>query len=92
MRANIPCTHCKQRRAWQPGNLCNKCYQSREIRLLHPAKQQYRPNKIKFDMEVPKDPQTPCDAKAGSEEKIKEMTQRVERGEKIFHPDDNLYR
>lgn len=81
------CVHCNMRKVWKARGLCGPCYKDKGIKALY--KPAWEPSKSHGGRGAAPLPAEPTDAWGGSEEKIKVLAERAERGEQLFHPDDN---
>ncbi len=82
------CQHCKRKKVNRPRGLCWSCYYTPLVRDLHPSTSKYLGKNDDGRRPRFRLPEEPTDARPGSEEKIRIMAARYERGEAIFHPDD----
>lgn len=82
------CRHCDRRIAVKARLLCEPCYYDPPTRDLYPPVSKYGVHSA--DTYAPSAvPADPTNAPCGSLAKLKVMRQRFERGEGLFHPDDN---
>jgi len=82
------CRHCRRKRVTRPRGLCWDCYYLPGVRELYPATSKYgqRGPGISRRHAVP--PPFPTNALPGSPEKIQVLTQRLEHGFDLWHPND----
>jgi hypothetical protein len=86
MRRRTVCRHCSRRPASRARGLCNPCHKDRGVRALYPdgranpghAADRYGPSR----------PPEPTAAVPGSEERLRVLMGRAERGEAMKHPAD----
>lgn len=84
------CRHCSYKPANRPRQLCFVCYNLQGVREQYePIGQSGRFGAARFASRHPPLPKHPTLARAGSPEKMAVMEQRAQRGEQLFHPDDN---
>jgi hypothetical protein len=82
------CRHCRRGKVARPRGLCWNCYYEPGVRELYPAaiKYQWRGPGVGRRHSLP--PPFPTSAAPGSPEKILVLTQRLEQGFDLWHPDD----
>ena len=85
-RAYALCRHCRTTKVTRPRGLCWHCYNLPGVRDLYPVGARPNPADTTEAKRLP----TPTPAPQGTEAKVAELEQRVQRGEQLWHPDDNL--
>lgn len=81
------CRHCGECRGYDnKRGLCHACYRDHDTKAMYPPR-----NVPGLGANNPSGiiPAEPTNALCGSVEKMKVMATRIERGESLFHPDDN---
>ena len=84
------CRHCGARKVNRPRGLCWGCYYAPGVRDLYPTRSVHGrrgPGHALAAYGRPL-PAEPTHAEPGSEAKIAVMSERVARGEQLFHPRD----
>jgi hypothetical protein len=82
------CRHCEVSRASRPRGLCWRCYYTPAVRDLYPSTSKYARQGVgNFSGNTPL-PALPTDAVPGSEEKVRVLMLRAEKGVSLWHPDD----
>jgi hypothetical protein len=84
-----PCLHCERVRVLRARGLCWICYYQPEIKDLYGPVSSLGRRSSFLDRSIQILDSTPTDAPAGSEEKIRVMTERASRGVSLFHPLDS---
>lgn len=85
---NRDCIHCKKRKIARSRRLCVPCFNDKDIRERYPITSKFARRGAGIDNHGEKLPASTTDESPGSDEKIKVMIERLERGESLFHPDD----
>ena len=87
------CRYCTRKLARRPYQLCIRCYLTQKIRqLFEPEFEHERLVQQSGSYSLPQAgltiPSEPTDARPGTDEKIRVFSERVDKGEHLFHPDD----
>lgn len=84
------CVHCHKGKVSRPGGLCWACYYTPSVRQQYVVRTRCgrrglggRPGR--------KPALEPTDALPGSEEKIRVLMKRAERGQELWHPHDATF-
>ncbi len=81
----MSCSHCGVAANHAGRGLCKRCYNNRSVRVRYPCTLE-----IANTNQAPATLPEPTDALPGTPEKVRVLARRMQLGQQLYHPLDNL--